>query len=249
MKLLKEILNSFTDALFPCYGCVFCGQEVLDTTFGICEKCKVNIPKITGNVCLKCGMPMEHHGSYCVHCKGNEFNFDYARAFALFDSTTIRAVYNLKYENGKYVAEKFGRMLAEVYAGLNIDNAIVVPVPLHVNRMKDRGYNQSEEIAKVFTKLCDLKIDTTSCVREKETPTQTELTRKEREVNLEGAFGLTDKKNLFNKNVIIIDDVFTTGATVNALAKIIRKAKPLSIVVLTILKVKPEHKKAQNVHK
>lgn len=238
-QIWKELWNDVLSAVYPNLRCVFCGAEALYSDEGICETCLHTLPFITGEVCAKCGMPIAHHGEVCLECKHKTYSFDYARAVALFTEQTAKPIYDLKYKHCAFVAEKLGALMATYYEKFLEGSVqpLVIPVPLFAEREKERGYNQSELLAKAFCKVLGLEMRTDIVERVKDTPTQTHLNKKERAKNLEKAFRVTNANVVKGRDIFIIDDVFTTGATTNALAQQMRKCKPKSIGVFTFLKV------------
>lgn len=236
-KNLKELWESFLSAIYPNLRCVFCGKEALYADEGVCEKCLQTLPFITGEVCQKCGMPIAHHGTLCLECKHKTYAFDYARALALFSEQTVKPIYDLKYNHAAFVAEKLGALMASYYTQFYQVRPLVIPVPLFPDRQKERGYNQSELLAKAFCKHTGFTMDTRVVERVKDTPTQTHLNKEERAENLAEAFRVVNGAAITGKDILLIDDVFTTGATTNALSAEIKKYKPKSIGVLTFLKV------------
>ena len=113
---------------------------------------------------------------------------------------------------------------------------IIFPVPIHKKRMKERGYNQSELISRELASTLDLEIYTNVLVKVKNNKPQSILTQKEREENTKNVYKLANSEKIYNKKVLIFDDVYTTGATINACIKEIEKARPSKIGVLTLAK-------------
>ena len=248
-ELLKKGYQSFENALFPEYSCLVCGRECADILSLVCENCKNVLVKIGGNTCKKCGMPIPDGMQICDDCRGKELHFDKAAAVYMFDSDSAKMIYGLKYADKTYVARHIAPQMIEALSSFpHID--MLLPVPLHKNRKAWRGYNQSELITNSISELTQIPVDTTSLVRKIETETQTGKSKKEREANILGAFAVTDKKQIAGKNIVVVDDVFTTGSTTNECARILKKAGAAHVFVLTFLKTvgsfshtKPKRKK------
>lgn len=238
MKVLNNLVKSFDDTLFPGYRCYICGRESEDLSLHLCERCKKNFPFISGNVCVVCGMPILDGNILCDTCKETRYYFDEARASFLYDKFSHALLYKLKYSGAKYIAELFGELIFEVYKSWNIAVDFCIPVPLHYKRERNRGYNQSLLIANRFSELSGVPVRDDLIERVKETRNQTKLSRMERMTNLKGIFEYVSEDKITGKNILIIDDVFTTGATTNEIAKVLRKHRPAKIFVLTAGKTK-----------
>lgn len=232
---LKNGFKEFENALMPEYSCLCCGRECRDTNLLVCENCKNILIPITGHVCEKCGNPIPKSCTICDECKNKELFFDKARASYIFDDYSKKLVYDLKYFNKKFASSHITQKLIEPLLSFDSPN-LLIPVPLHQNRLKERGYNQSELIANSLSELTSLPINTTALTRKIETETQTGKSKKERQENVVGAFAVVSKAEIKNKNIVLIDDVFTTGATTNECARVLKKAGANKVYVLTVLK-------------
>jgi len=145
-----------------------------------------------------------------------------------YDFPVDRIIHALKYGHQLAVAGWLGNKLA---ARLQADNQLIIPLPLHADRLRERGFNQSAEIARVIGNQLNLPVDRSSVFRNRATPRQAELPLKERHKNVRGAFECS--ADLSGRKVLLIDDVMTTGATVNECARIIKLhgASDISVVV------------------
>lgn len=232
---LKKGFEAFENALFVECSCLVCGRECADTQTLICEDCKKDLIKISGHVCKKCGMPIEKSQLLCDECKNSDLFFDMARAAFLFDDKSANIVYGLKYFNHKYNAKHMAILMIEPLQEFGKFD-MFVPVPLHPNRFRERGYNQSELLANELSALTSIPTNTTCLARKIETETQTGKTKAERAANMVGAFEIKNKIEVVGKSVVLIDDVFTTGATVNECARVLKRAGAAKVFVLTFLK-------------
>ena len=225
----NKFFSAIKNSMFPHYDCPFCGKETIDGK--LCKNCKSYL--IMPKYCAICGEHVSEIDNLCNECKEQKRYFDASRSVAEYNSVVSKAVQDLKYNAKRYIAEDFAGLLADVFVktGWNVD--YVCAVPSSPMRMKERGFNHSEDIAKSFCKLCNLQyVDLIKKV--KETRHQTEISQEERYKNLDDAFKLNDDIDIKNKNILIVDDVFTTGSTLNACAKATRKGKPNKIFCLTI---------------
>lgn len=233
----------FADLLCPDnLQCIICGEEIFtNDDFCICENCNLKLRFLT-NVCQICGTKILGAGTLCERCKNNDIkNIKLARSVFEYKGNIRSLVYNLKYDNKKYLAKPLSNLLYNYYINSkdfdNID--IIIPVPIHKNRLKQRGYNQAELLLNSFAKTNKLKFDLVE--RIVDTPTQTEKTHKERLENLKGAFKLTNPNEIKGKNILIVDDVFTTGATCSTIAELLIKAKAKSVKCLTLCNTTKEN--------
>ena len=232
---IKIGFHEFENALMPEYSCMVCGRECADTTTLVCENCKKILVPITGHVCKKCGAPVPNTVEICDECLSNEIHFDMARAAYIFDEQSSQMIYKLKYFGSKYAAKHIAASMIEPMSRFEkID--IIVPVPLHENRQKQRGYNQAKLICDNLSEMTGIKTNSTILSRKIETETQTGKNKEERKANVVGAFVVNNKTELPGKNILIVDDVFTTGATTNECARILKKAGAAKVFVLTCLK-------------
>ena len=164
--------------------------------------------------------------------------FDAAQALFLYRPPVDRLIQNLKYHRQLSLARVLGNLLAKhLDANMTIRPDILVPVPLHPARLRERGYNQSLELARIVARRFDLPLTTHAVKRVRATPPQTTLTSSERRRNVRNAFHTAS--NFSGKRVAIIDDVMTSGHTANALAKCLRRAGAINVVVWVV--ARPEN--------
>ena len=251
---MKNVLKSITNLFFPRYSCYSCGREMESPEDCLCERCKKNIVKLEGNLCLKCGEPIYEPSRYCDECRTNneDIKFNSARAVYAYDEITARIVANLKYKSKKFVVGFMAREMAKLVGEIGDCPDVIIPAPISKKRLKSRGYNQSELLAREINKnLNDVaEIKTDLVVRVKEVKPQVGLTREDRKHNLDGVFKLSKLSSLEGKVVYIIDDVFTTGTTSNEIARKLKRLKPKAIYVLTFAKnLYVEHKNASQMTK
>ena len=188
---------------------------------------------------MTCGFPFfgeTDSRDHCMHCEHLQAEFSQGSSMALFRGPLRELIYALKYSGGLWALRDIRKMASKV-SGLSefVKDAILVPVPLHPRKLRERGYNQSELIAR---ELDSLIADCTSealLVRSIDTPSQTQFDRKQRIRNLKNAFSLRQNRAIDPaQRYIIVDDVFTTGSTVNACAAALRREGARAIDVLTV---------------
>ena len=233
---LKKILKKILNIVYPeRLTCVFCGNEIFDENKkSTCVDCQKSLPLISGKICNKCGQPLKNMSNYCEMCIGGKHIYTKSRSAFVYEGKVSGAILNFKFHNAKYYCKPFAHYLAQLYQDYKYDCDVVIPVPIHSSRLKERGYNQSELIAKHFCKILSLPLDTTSLVKIKKTKNQAELDFKQRQTNLDGAFKVTDKNQIKGKKVLIVDDVYTTGATIDCCATELFKSGAKQVLALTV---------------
>jgi ComF family protein len=160
----------------------------------------------------------------CGRCIKKPPDFDYCQSLFRYEDDIIRLVHQLKFSDRLTCARTIGEMLSSISEQLIAEfgrPGCLMPVPLHSRRLRSRGYNQSIEIARVISGKEGIAIDRTSLIRQRSTSTQTGLDARSRLKNIKGAFRLN--KKISYRHVLIIDDVVTTGATVNEIARLLKK--------------------------
>jgi ComF family protein len=180
-------------------------------------------------------------------CRRIEQPYARARAFGSYDGNLRGLIHLLKYEQVRPAAKVLGQLLAEAMQGLLAEIGsgmrVVVPVPLHSSRLQQRGFNQAELIARAALSnmpggaAVDLQLRTDVLRRKRATDTQTGLTRHQRRENLRGAFEVTRRDEIAGKEVLLVDDVFTTGTTASECAKVLRRAGAERVLVATVARV------------
>ena len=232
----------FLDALFPNnIACLVCNKELSENThFCLCDACMQSLPRNNGKVCAKCGEPIESKSKYCLRCKAKTPKFDRCWSPLLYQEPVVKLIRDFKYHNKQYFAETLGNFLVEQYVLNNLDCDFVVPVPLFKAREKMRGYNQAELLANQMHAMLDLPVATSVLKRVKNTQTQTELTKKEREENVKHAFKAENKELLKDRVVLLVDDVYTTGSTLNECASVLKQAGAKQVYCLTLAHTMPD---------
>ena len=226
-ETLQKSLNYISDILFP-GNCPICDNEPYkDGLSYMCRECEDLLPWIYKNGCKYCGIPMsgfDFDGLICSACRKDPPVFLKGKCMFLLDQNAKKIIHEIKYCGVKDVLKDMPRWLERIprYQEF-LKNSILIPVPLHKKRFKKRGFNQSVWIANALKKELKNQIRIShSLSRVKNTPSQTSLTKKERITNVKNAFALK-QRNCFSKQdkIILIDDVYTTGATLDACAKVL----------------------------
>ncbi|NDV60504.1 ComF family protein [Bacteroides sp. 519] len=212
---MKTWIHSFFSILFPKY-CPVCGCILYEENF-FCIKCDLDLPRTHFHLNRDNSLESQFWGKV-----------DIQRATAYFyyrkGSPYRELLYALKYRGQKELGQKLGARIATEISESDFFDSIdlLIPVPLHKNRYKERGYNQSEQIAIGISKVTGIPVETGVIIRQQQTETQTRKSHYARLENMEGVFELSPLCNCDNKHVLLIDDIITTGATITSCARVLQ---------------------------
>jgi len=220
---LAKLKGMALDLLFPQW-CVGCGKE---GDF-ICYSCRRSLPQIMPPLCPRCGKP-QPSGILCPSCVGWRARIDGIRSPFRFDGVMRQAIHQLKYRNLRALAAPLARLLND-YLGTNpVPGEVLVSVPLHQKRLRERGYNQSSLLAHELGKLTKLPVVDDYLIRQRHAPPQARTsTVDERRSNVADAFTCRDHR-LRDRQVLLIDDVSTSGATLDACAAALKAVGVTSV--------------------
>lgn len=220
--------------------CQICsqGRAGLDEGF-VCESCRAGVRYIEKPYCQRCGLPFQGALTQefeCANCRSQEFHFVSARSAVVAKDIVLDVIHRYKYKRALWF-EPF-------LAGLLVDRAtpelvggawdLIVPVPLYPTKEREREFNQAERLAFHLGRSTGLPIQKQLIRRVLPTETQTRLTREQRQTNVRRAFGLVPRARADGARIVLVDDVFTTGATTNACAALLRKAGAAEVCVWTV---------------
>ena len=234
---MKSLLYSLSDFFFP-PQCLLCNTSFTpENSRYFCNKCYDDFSFIKSPVCKKCGLPFqtrEGEDHLCGQCITGKHFFDKARSVSTYDKTLRKALHGFKYNKKSLLSKPLSQILAAY--GENLLNQkeydAIVPVPLHSKRLRQRGYNQALILAKRVGKAWGIKVDIKSLERVKWTIPQTVLSKNERRKRIRGSFSCSPER-VRDKNLLIIDDIYTSGSTVSECARILKKNGALKVDVLT----------------
>lgn len=231
-----KIIAALKNLIFPRdIKCLVCDTELSQNThYSLCDKCLQALPYNNGKTCLKCGAPIHSMAKHCLNCKNHSFKFTRCYAPLKYNGLATKLIKDLKYNNKKYYSQTLGNLIVSSYIENNLNCDIVIPVPLHAKRQQARGFNQAELLCTMLQEKLTLFVDTKSVVRLKNTLTQTHLKKSEREQNVKDAFKVLDKNAVKGKTVLIVDDVYTTGSTLNELSKVLLKSGAQKVYCITL---------------
>ncbi|MDA3797485.1 MAG: ComF family protein [Kiritimatiellae bacterium] len=238
---MKSIIDIYKDTLDFIWSrfCIHCNAKLSNKDQIFCCSCIDRINYIKQPYCRKCGDPIfgDVNPNYlCHYCTSKKPHFEKARSAIRFNNIIKNAIYELKYGNGtyigKYISEFAVQTIKEEYPKILFD--YVTFVPLHKKRERQRTYNQSQILAKYIAKKLKIPLASDLVIRARYTNTQTLLNFKERSQNISGAFEALNELKLKNKTILLVDDVMTTGATVNECSKALKKGGALQVYVITV---------------
>jgi ComF family protein len=225
-EYFKKYTNEILDLIYP--KICFCCKEKIPSQSEkyLCEKCLGKLEKLIPPFCISCGIPISEQISgdkfiKCPECLGQNYYFKKGHTASLYDGLIKECVHSYKYNSHTYLGKTLAGIMAD-FALKNIKlNEIdcIVPVPLHWKKMRDRGFNQSAILGRILSKRTGIRFSDKGLLRIKSMPSQVKLSRNERIQNLKGAFSIKDSNYFIGKKILLVDDVFTTGATMNECAK------------------------------
>lgn len=234
-KFLQK-LNAFLDRTFcnEKWRCNVCSKEIFSGEY-FCDECLKNLPFNDKAICSRCGRSLLQNQDGCLTCNNWLLYLDKSRSVFNYENPINLLIKSAKYDNKKYLLKIFAEYLVELYAKSPFECDAICYVPMTKRAEKKRGYNQSKIMAKIVANKLDLPV--LNCIEKtKDTLKQTKLGRKERIKNLRHSFRV-DKKLVKGKNVLLIDDVTTTGATAETIAEKLKKGGAKTVNLITVASV------------
>jgi ComF family protein len=232
---LRRLAAAALDMLLP-PRCLSCGASV-GSAGTLCASCWGAIGFLGEPCCACCGAPFEFAlsgAAVCGACARRQPPFARARAAMRYDEASRKLILAFKHGDRLHLAPALGVWLRRAGAGLIAEADVIVPVPLHWTRLFARRYNQAAVLAQALRPPGGPPLGADWLIRRRRTPSQGKRNAAARERNLKGAFALQPGRSVKGKRVLLIDDVFTTGATVGECARVLRRAGASAVDVLTL---------------
>jgi competence protein ComFC len=239
---LENFSGALATVLFP-GGCRLCDQLLTDARrLPLCNNCLSSFPRIPPGSCTLCGQPgtfdpeFPNAVSFCQDCQQHRFAFQIARSYGFYEGTLAQAILLLKHEQIEPLGAWFACRLAELVQseGENLAADVVVPVPLHLQRTRERGFNQVDLFGRPLAKCLRLPYRPVLLMRSRPRPEKHLLRSDERWEAVRGAFAIRKGGRVDNLRILLLDDVMTTGATLDACSRALREAGAKSVLGLTI---------------
>ncbi len=220
--------------------CTACGKFLGERRFPpFCAECSSGFIFLSSPLCPTCGMPYADRTGTdhpCGTCLLSPPPFAAARSVGAYQGVLQEVIHRYKYGRNVAIGETLGEIMADYpYPFFDIrDYSVVMPVPLHVKRLRERGFNQSLVLAKEIAGRHKLKLDYLSLERVVPTPPQIHLGRQDRERNVRGAFEVTKPSRVRGEKIIVVDDVYTTGSTAGECARALMRSGAAGVAILTL---------------
>ncbi|MDD2709814.1 MAG: ComF family protein [Verrucomicrobiae bacterium] len=238
-RAAREGLDAVIDLLYP-RQCQICGATERCTRFAfVCDDCHASAPRIQPPCCERCGMPFSSNLASpftCANCHDITLHFDRAVAAMRFHGAVRQAVHALKYRGQAFWTQLLCDWMNENKDRLldPADFDVIIPIPLHPVRERERGFNQARLLAEELGRQWNKPLLRKALIRQRPTETQTHLDRQERQANLRGAFAAKAPLRIRGQRCLLVDDVLTTGSTASECARVLREAGAVSILVFTL---------------
>lgn len=229
---LNMLISRLLDILFP-PKCSFCKTIIKHNKYCLCNECLKDI-RFIKNGCDICGKSKPTgYKEICPNCIVTKHFFDKCVSVFEYRSQVKSAIIRYKFFGKREIAKTFAKMLEDKISRFE-DIDYITSVPLHAAKLRIRGFNQCDLIARILSKDLDLKFDNKILIKTKDTKSQSLLNRGNRLKNLKNAFEILDTSKIANKNILLIDDIYTTGATVSECAKCLKQGGANKVFVLTL---------------
>ena len=239
LDLAKTWLDTGLGFFYP-NSCQICRSQQATAREGyVCACCRQGVRSINEPCCARCGLPFEGEITTrfeCGNCREMELHFSFARAAVAADGVVLDAIHRFKYHRAVWFESFLAELLVNRAAPQlgRTDWDLIVPVPLHPLKQREREFNQAERLARHLSAATRIRLEPRLMKRSLRTRTQTLLTRAERAANVRRAFNLGKMVRLDGERIVLVDDVLTTGATTSACAEVLRKGGAGEVCVWTV---------------
>lgn len=235
---VKQLFTALLDVILPPV-CHICRSFIPNAgKLHICPTCRERLPLVLSPLCPVCGIPFIGTGSdhRCGACLTQPPHFDAAGARFLYEGPISDMIHAFKYNQRTHLRYPLALLAMEGMSEIMTCHAphLIVPVPLHISRLRQRGFNQAVLLGKVLSQQLSLPLLPDTLVRTRQTEPQIKLSAAERRLNVKGAFTVKRPVNVVGKRVLLLDDVMTTGSTMDECAKELKKAGAVVVIAATI---------------
>ncbi|MBF0275151.1 MAG: ComF family protein [Nitrospinae bacterium] len=234
-------LSKLFSELFLNTSCSICDLEhFISHDIPLCQSCFQKLTWITGNFCLRCGVPFHEENkkqTFCPHCSDELPPFDLCRSILYYHDTTDSLIKAFKYGKNWRLSKYFSRLLFDYYQNhlIKFGHDVIIYIPSHYIKNFKRGFNQSYLLAKGLSNKTGIPCSIELIKKIKESKSQTTLHKEERKLNIAGVFCIDrNRETIKGKKLLIIDDIVTTGATVEEVSSLLREFSPALIHVLSL---------------
>lgn len=240
MGILQKLGTALDEAVFPSnIYCICCGSLIDGTRpYSLCDPCARKLHWIVGRSCVKCGkaLPDTYRGSCCYDCMGFSHSFSRGYSCLTYGLHEREILMDFKYGGKGYLGAKLGDILSDRLACEDLDVDVIIPVPVSEKRRRQRGYNQTALMARRVAKRSGIPLEEKALIRVRDTALLRSLNPGEREAALAGAFTVMQKRRgqIAGRRVLLIDDIYTTGATADACTKALLASGAAEVFLLTL---------------
>lgn len=236
--MLKSLLAAALDLFFPPL-CHVCRSYISSPgTTHICPECRTSLVPLTAPLCPRCGIPFTGAGGnhLCGRCCTSSPSYDEARGAFAYEGPVSDLIHAFKYRNKTHLRRPLGQLTLEALPEFIVPSRhdLVLPVPLHRRKLALRGFNQAVLLGEIFACHAGLPFERHNLRRVRWTEPQINLSAEERRTNVKGAFAVAEPERLAGRRVLLVDDVFTTGSTVEECARVMKQAGAAAVSVITV---------------
>lgn len=242
MNVLRRFINALVDIVYPA-TCIVCKNSLKrkpSIEKFLCVECWTKIKRNLPPFCYCCGRHLEFNNftkNICVSCIKKQLHFDRAFSPCVYEGVIKELIHEFKYKSKDYLGLVLSRLMVEFIREYNLPMEVIdfiIPVPLHKTRLREREFNQAQVLSNYIAREFNKMVLNDNLRRFRHTKTQTELEDTERLLNVKGSFALAKKEDIKGKNILLVDDVLTTGATASEAAYVLKNAGANIVFVLTL---------------